>query len=208
MPIDEVRRFKWGDIDMELRATRQHPRHGPGSERPGRKMSVTAPANRYDVELDTALFHPDPGHAVLEARERLATPATLSDIACKSVRLLGANLSFVAGDHGRLQLALELREAIPFPYTPWPGRPDDALTFDKALLKAQDALFPVAVMAAFIEENERWWWFGAQEIGTRGAAVRKRDGYATSFGSGDEGTLEALLLAFDAVELEVLPPGD
>jgi hypothetical protein len=197
MPIDEVCRFNWGELDVELRATRQHPRHGPGSERPGRRMSVTAPADCYEVQLDTALFHADPVHAVLRVRELLATPATLSGIACTSVQLVAANLSFVAGDHGRVRLSLKLAAAIPFPYAPWPARPEDAVTFDKALHKAQNELEPVSVMAAFIEENERWWWFGAQEIGTLGAAVRKRDGYAASFGSGRQGTLEALLWAFD-----------
>jgi hypothetical protein len=135
--------------------------------------------------------------AVVEARELLATPATLSGVVCKSVELVAANLRFGAGDHGEVRLSLKLGEAIPFAYTPWAARPDDALSFEKALLRAQDALHPVSVMVELIEESERWWWFGAREIGTRGAAVRKRDGFAACLGSGDEGTLEALLWAFD-----------
>jgi hypothetical protein len=197
MPIAEIRRFTWGAFDLDVPAIRNHPRNPSTSDRPGHRMAATAPADSYDVELDTELLHADPVYAVIRARELLSSPASLSGIACSSLDLVRAELRLTGDPTGMVRVRLELSEAIPFPYSPWPAQPDDAISFEKALFKAQQVLEPVAVYADLIDENPRWWWFGTRQIGCHGAAVRKRDGHAQEFGTGVDEPLEAQLRAFD-----------
>ena len=165
-------------------------------------MSVLAPADTYDLKLETEHLHADPAQAVLVAREWLSEPAALAGIECVSVGILSADLSFQSEPHGEIRIRVGLRDAIPFPYAAAAARASDALSFEKALIAASQVLHMTPVYVDHIEENESWWLFKTFQIGCHGAVVRKRDGKTEALGTGSAKSLEAALWAFDRGLLE------